>query len=149
MPIVYRTFTEARTWHIVFDKPRSRTFRWYHFLTGKRFAHVWAFTDAGAGVMRIEPLAWGICALYEPQNVNTMLHDFAQGDNCTALLSVTVDYRTADDCLRGPYNCVSVIKALLAMRKSRFTFTPFQLYKELLKHEGCAIVKPFIPYLRG
>lgn len=145
--IHYRTHAEARTWYVVFDKPRSRKWRWWRLFTRTKFSHVWAFSEAGAGVIRFEPLAWGQCVTYEEESCTSMLEKFACSD-CTAILSITVDYRTAvNEPRRGLYNCVTMIKALLALQKCPFTLTPFALYKRLCLHEGCIPIKAYIPYV--
>lgn len=149
MILHYRAHTEARTWYIVFDVPRSRRRRWWHLFTGSIFSHCWAFSDVGGGVVRVEPLAWGLCVMHEALSVDDMLKGFYES-TCTAILSVTVDYRTAVfQPLRGFFTCVSIIKALLGVANCPFTITPFQLYKMLCKHEGCIAIKPYIPYVGG
>lgn len=145
--ITHRPAPEARTWYIVFDKPRSRFRRWWYILTPFAFRHCYAFSEAGEGIMRVDPLSWGMAVVYEPVQAEAALVEYARSD-CTAVLSVTVDYRTAvNRPKRGVYSCVSVIKALLAIR-APLALTPFQLYRVLARHEGCVPIKPFIPYVR-
>lgn len=147
--IEYAAYAECRTWYVVFDKPRERQWRWFRIFTGRRFSHCYALSEAGGGTMRVEPLAWGLCCTWVETEIATTLLDYAQADT-TAILSVTVDYRLAqDDVYRGVFTCVSALKALLGLRKCPFTVTPFQLYKRLCKHNGCIAIKPYIPYIGG
>jgi hypothetical protein len=147
--IRYQRYDECRTWYIVFDRPRSRHSRWWRIFTGRQFAHCWAFTEAGEGMIRYEPLRWGLCCTYEPTKPTDMAELLIR-NGVTALLSVTVDYRTANDwVIRGPYSCVSSLKALLALRKWGI-FTPFALYKYLVRnHDACIPIKAWAPFVEG
>ena len=146
--MVLEPFTKTQTWYVVFDKPRSEGFRPWRLLTGKKFAHCWMLTAAGEGVIRYEPLHWGVACYYDAVDLNNILVQLAEGDT-TALLSVTVDYRLCHEYqMRGLYSCVSQLKALLGMRKCCFTITPFQLYKRLCKQPKTIAIKPWIPYVR-
>lgn len=97
--------------------------------------------------MKIEPLAWGVHATYLDVPLMDAIKEAAESD-ITALISITVDYRTVSKkALRGPITCVSVIKALLGVNNLRFT--PKMLYKYLCKHDGLAVIKPYVPYVEG
>lgn len=145
--IRYRAVSEARTWYVIFDQPRTNRFRWIRFFTGYLFSHCYAVTEAGEGVIIFEPLAWGLYCSYYPIKLEAALEDVMKSDT-TALLSVTVEYiKSIDNVPRGLYTCVSSVKALLGLRKCPFTITPFQLYKRLCRHEGCIALKPYIPYV--
>lgn len=146
--IIYTPHNEVRTWYVVFDQPRSERWRLFHPLTGRRFAHCWAFTEVPGGVMRVEMLDWGLCVTHEQAELLPMLA--ALCESTTAVLSVTVDYNIAAayPSPRGLITCVSALKALLALRGCTFTLTPFQLYKRLCRHSGCVPIKPWSPYVR-
>lgn len=147
--IKHQPYTECRTWYIVFERPRTKHWRWWRIFTGRTFAHCWAFTEAGPGVMYFEPLHWGICNTWTDTPIADMLLAAAQSD-ITALLSVTVDYKLCFEHVpRGPYSCVSALKALLGLRKCRFTITPFQLYKRLCGLEGVIPIRPYTPFIGG
>lgn len=143
--------TDCRTWYVVFDRPTRRCFRWWHLFTGWRFGHVWAFTAAGDDmIVRVDPLAWGIHVQPLELKIGDVLLELAQRP-ITGMLSITVDYKisSVDDVRRGVYSCVSVLKAVLGLRKCPLVITPFQLYKYLCKHEGCIPLKAYIPYIMG
>lgn len=140
--------TDCRTWYVVFDSPRTRL-RWWHLLTGRLFSHCWAFCAAGDDmIVRVDPQAWGVHVAPMAHNVDAILLEMAQRP-ITALLSVTVDYKIASchEPMRGLYNCVSQLKAMLGVR-GPLILTPFQLYKRLCKHEGCIPIKAYIPHIR-
>jgi hypothetical protein len=148
--MIYEPYSGVRTWYIVFDRPRSKRRKWWwRFADGPegRFAHCWAFSEAGEGIQRIEPLAWGLLASYEDCTATALAEQLIL-NNCTALLSVTIDYRACVDWrMRGIFTCVSLLKAALGLRT--VAITPFRLYKYLCRHEGCIPLKAWTPYTGG
>lgn len=124
--------------------------KWWEFFIHKKFTHCLALTEAGEGCVRLEPLAWGLLTIYHPICIDNYLLSVAKSD-VTALLSVTVDYRCHPKHMKRDIliSCVSVMKAILLLKKP-WIFTPFQLYKYLVKYqENCIVIKPYIPYIRG
>lgn len=146
--ITFEPYNKAQTWYVIFEKPRSRGFRWWRLFTGNRFAHCWMITQAGEGIIYYEPLHWGMCCHYDETTLDHALTELAASD-ITALVSVTIDYRLCHEYQwRGLYSCVSQVKAALGLRKCYFTLTPFQLYKRLCKNDKAIVIKPFVPYVR-
>lgn len=140
---MYEYFDEVQSWLIVFDKGQSEQKRWWHLLP-LRMGHVFLLREAGSGVLMLNPVEWGLAVRYE----SISLIDAAQhyGANAQAILSYTCDYRrNVLPVRRGVITCVSIVKAVLGLRKCR-AVTPFGLYRQLLKR-GAFVVKPFVPYV--
>lgn len=136
-----------RTYYVVFDKKRHAFRRWWQLFTGKTFFHCFLITPINDNsCVKIEPLLGGIDVTVMPIPVEQYVAAFAEGD-VTAIVSYTVNTVNLDGhSQRGLISCVSLAKALLWLKKSRLTLTPFQLYKLLLKKGGVPI-KAYTPYI--
>lgn len=136
-----------RTYYIVFDKKRNRVAHWWRLFTTREFAHCYVMTDATEGTtVKMELLVGGLDFRILKMPVDQAVQAFSDSD-VTAILSYTVNSTNLNNWVpKGYFSCVSFIKSLLWMRKTRLTLTPFHLYRKLIKH-GAIIIKPYSPYL--
>jgi len=123
------SLVEIEEWYICFkDVP---TKHWVQRFLKKGFYHCYAFklSPGGQFLMVAEPMRSHLHIDLVPandENLNILL-------DCNKYVKVIVKIDTAKD--RGHFcrfNCVEVVKSLIGL-KSFWTFTPYQLYKELLK----------------
>ncbi len=116
-------------WHVGFkDVPNKH---WVQRFLKDGFRHSYAFKESPGGqfLIVVEPMRSHIDIDVVPNNKENL----AKMTNCNKLVRVIVKYDLTKD--RGHFcrfNCVEAVKSLLGM-KSFLTFTPWQLYKRLIK----------------
>ena len=149
--------TEMQVWYVVFlAKGTAR--RWWLSAMKEGFAHVVMFRAVGNGVLKVEPQAWGMAVTHtDALHVQDAMQCIAP--HATAILQVTVDGNRVplDFQPRGILHCVSVAKAIMALRGGRLAVTPWALYCYLMRginrtvrddHVAVDVIKPFVPFMK-
>jgi hypothetical protein len=127
-------FDEVQQWYVVFTKRRVSRCHPVQRLLHPAFSHVYLMRERrDGGTLVIDPLKWGMAVQYVEMNFEEALLRAAQVS--TAMLGYTADYRRSSNhfVLRGPFNCVTAVKAILGLRC--WALTPRALYKRLLTSE--------------
>lgn len=141
----FHTFDEVQTWYVVFDRRRVPRCRFWHWFLPTKFSHVYMLREAAEGQLIIlHPLLWGLGV----QTLQDTIENYivAMGQDATAVLQYTADYRRVGDYIsRGLYNCVTLVKAVLGLTTR--AFTPFGLYRHMLRLPNTHVIKPFVPYV--
>lgn len=130
--------TDVQTWYVVFDVSRGGS--WFAKLLPWDFQHVILFRESAAGSLMLNPMSQLIAVKeYEINIIDVIRQEIEQG--VTAVLQYTV-YAGAH--YKGwppePMTCVSIAKKVLGIRA--WVFTPYGLYKELLR-AGAIAIKPY------
>lgn len=144
-------FTKTLTFYVVFTPRLGKKRYWWHGITHRFFGHVFMLKQIDdEKCLLLDPLKHCTVADVVEQDVGSYCVECIQ-QGATAVLQVTVDYARlpVEPVVRGHYNCVTFVKAVFGMRKTRYTFTPFQLYKKLLKWDTTVAIKPYVPYVEG
>lgn len=132
-------FDEVQQWYVVFSKRRTPRCRLIHWLLCPDLSHVYLIRETPEGkTMVIDPQQWGVATQFIDMPIDEALLKAAHVS--TAMLGYTADYRrTFNFVPRGIYTCVTLVKAMLALKG--LYVTPRGLYKALLKHPFCTPVK--------
>lgn len=141
-------FNEIQQWYVVFQDRRKPRTRCIHWLLHDRFVHCLLVRPVNdQQTLVIDPAQWGVMVAVVDSDVESFLTEKAA--RTTAIVSYVADYRKLEGYYpRGPYTCVTLLKAILGLKKCALLQTPFSLYKYLLKSERTTVVKPYIPYVR-
>ena len=116
-------------WYVCFkDVPNKH---WVQRFLNKGFRHCYAFKESPGGkfIILVEPMRSHLDIDIVPLNKE----NFTKMTDCNKFVKVIVQYDLNKD--RGHFcrfSCVEVVKSLIGV-KSFWTFTPYQLYKRLLK----------------
>ena len=140
--------------YVVFDKRRTRRLTWWHWLVKREFTHCYILGRCGGvatsgaatgGIIKIDPRSFGMIVEYVSGEIVDIISNL--GD-VTAIISfpVVFDYKFGY-VRRGLYSCVSIMKALLCLEGGYFVWSPFQLYKYLIRNGG-NVICAWKPYLR-
>lgn len=136
-------FNETQFWYVIFAGAQGRA--WWHWFTGRRFAHVYLMREVPGGVLEVNPLRFGVTVVHHDGNAASVILPRIQ--SATAALGLVINYAKREDAIgRGLYSCVSIVKAVLALRRC-WAFTPWQLYKHLLINHKPEVMKAYAPYI--
>lgn len=120
-----------RKYYVVFKTAEKK--KWYNFLLHKKFSHCALLTSGWRGSIEINPSEGGI-GLYTRQNSVEDLVAIAQAQGL-----IVCEYMAREEQINQAYkkffrSCVGICKDFLGIRKW-WIVTPYQLYKEVKKHE--------------
>lgn len=106
--------------------------KWYMRFFKKGFSHVYAIKDSPGNAFWIivNPMLSHTHVTIFPKTKSGNVNVFLLPGH--TLLKVTAKIKQTPRFTACVFNCVEVIKSLIGMR-SFFTFTPWQLYKKLVK----------------
>lgn len=149
--------TETQVWYVVFLPRSGNARRWWLAGLKDGFAHVVMLRGTIGGTMKVEPQAWGMTVTETALHVQDAVQCIIP--HATAILQVTTDCNRVplDFQPRFILHCVSVAKAIMALRGGRWAVTPWGLYRYLMRginrtvrddHVAVDVIKPFVPYMK-
>lgn len=149
MPIVHTHNSEVHVWYVVFDRKRVKRRYWWDMFVRGCFGHCYVLKAVGdKHVIKLEKTVWGIHTNIIPAGIDFVLEEWCKHDTL-GIVSVVTDYRKFDEFdvkTRLWYDCVSFVKDIVGLKRASCVFTPWQLYKYVVKSGGI-VVKPYIPLL--
>lgn len=116
--------------------------RWWDHFLHPRFRHIMILFEVEERIVVLEFNIWGIMFDYHLNDKQEVLQGYKNASS--AMLAFRFNHTTEVDknklIYRFLFNCVSMTKALFAIRNWRI-LTPYQLYKHLIKHPSTTILK--------
>lgn len=121
---------EDRFFYIIFDRRRG-SLKFWHLFTSKGYDHIYLLTELEKTTLVINPLAGG-CDINEwPCTIDVALSIIPK--DAKSILKYKINHKKLS-CYTpcGIMSCISYSKYMLGV-KGLFTFSPYHLYKQLLK----------------
>lgn len=122
----------VQKWYVVFtDADHNYPFK--RFLK-KGFTHCYAILDEYDYYVRVDPVRCGLIVdkiQKKETNIAQLIH---QEDPAAKIIGLEHQLNEDNNLFWSPINCVSIVNYCLGIKHRRFKiFTPFQLYKYLIK----------------
>lgn len=126
-------------WYVVFEEKPHHIFRWWDIFTRRGFRHCWAYTRSACntGWMALDPASGGLQLGFYP---DAALEKYGYNDLHQFVLSQGFKILPTNALVGQSYlprlmpaTCVEVVRLALGI-DNRYIFTPFQLYKYIVKN---------------